>query len=339
MERRIPTDQELISVIVPVYNAAWYLPKCLDSICGQTYENLEIILVNDGSTDESGRHCDEYAGKDSRIRVLHRENSGVSSARNLGLKAAAGSLIGFVDADDWIEPQMYAKLSEAICGADMACCGYVDYPMDTLDCPVSKGVRVSPVCSPVEAAMRIYERDGYFTAIWNKLYRKEIIKANGGFIMMNPALFWGEDEVWLAQVLRNCRRVAFVPEALYHWRPTEVSATRNTVVTEKQMTLLTAKQQAMQLLPQDEALQELVRARMFNDCYDLKVRAYVSGDRNKYEEVSKVLAEMKKAWIRSSDPSLIRKIKVQIMEAEISIGLPGRIVQSTDHVRRYGVKR
>lgn len=339
MERRIPTDQELISVIVPVYNAAWYLPHCLGSICGQTYENLEIILVNDGSTDASGRLCDEYAGKDSRIRVLHKKNGGVSSARNLGLKAAAGSLIGFVDADDWIEPQMYEKLSEAIRGADMACCGYVDYPMDTLDYPVPKGVRVSPVCSPVEAAMKIYERDGYFTAIWNKLYRKEIIIVNGGFIMMNPDLFWGEDEVWLAQVLCNCRRVAFVPEALYHWRPTEVSATRNTVVTEKQMTLLTAKQQAMQLLPKDERLQQLVRARMFNDCYDLKVRAYVSGDREKFQEISKVLAGMKKEWMRSSDPPLIRKIKVQMMETEIASGLPGKLVQLTDNFRRYGVKR
>ena len=338
MERRIPTDQELISVIVPVYNAAWYLPQCLGSICGQTYENLEIILVNDGSTDASGRLCDEYAGKDSRIRVLHKKNGGVSSARNLGLKAAAGSLIGFVDADDWIEPQMYEKLSEAIRGADMACCGYVDYPMDTLDYPVPKGGRVSPLCSPVEAAMRIYERDGYFTAIWNKLYRKEIIIANGGFIMMNPALFWGEDEVWLAQVLRNCRRVALVPEALYHWRPTEVSATRNTVVTEKQMTLLTAKQQAMQLLPQDEALQELVRARMFNDCYDLKVRAYVSGDRNKYEEVRKVLARMKKAWMRSSDSSLIRKIKVQIMEVMMACHCAGKVVLQIKNIQRYGIK-
>ena len=100
----------MISVIVPVYNVEPYLRKCLDSILAQTYRNLEILVIDDGSTDGSGRICDEYAGRDERIKVFHTENHGLSCARNLGLDNANGEWIGFVDSDDWIEPDMYEVL-------------------------------------------------------------------------------------------------------------------------------------------------------------------------------------------------------------------------------------
>ena len=98
---------DLISIIIPVYNVAVYLPRCLDSILAQTYKNLEIILVDDGSKDNSGKVCDEYALKDSRIKVIHQKNQGVSVARNAGLRIAKGDYIGFVDSDDYIETNMY----------------------------------------------------------------------------------------------------------------------------------------------------------------------------------------------------------------------------------------
>ena len=101
---------ELISIIVPVYNVEQYLDDCLVSILNQTYKNLEIILIDDGSTDNSGKICDEYAKKDSRIIVFHKENGGVSSARNAGLRIAKGIYIGFVDPDDWIAEDMYEVL-------------------------------------------------------------------------------------------------------------------------------------------------------------------------------------------------------------------------------------
>ena len=101
---------DLISVIVPVYNVEDYLDRCINSIINQTYKNLEIILVDDGSTDSSGRKCDDFALKDDRIKVLHKENGGVSSARNAGLDVATGDYIGFVDSDDTIESNMYELL-------------------------------------------------------------------------------------------------------------------------------------------------------------------------------------------------------------------------------------
>ncbi len=104
--------ETLLSIIVPVYNVEKYLPRCVDSLLAQTYENLEIILVDDGATDASGAICDTYAAKDSRVKVIHKPNGGLSSARNAGLEAATGEYITFVDSDDWIEPDGYFHLMD-----------------------------------------------------------------------------------------------------------------------------------------------------------------------------------------------------------------------------------
>ena len=106
--------EDLISVIVPVYNVEKYLNKCIDSIINQTYKNLEIILVDDGSQDSSGKICDEYTKKDNRIKVIHKENGGVSSARNIGLNNATGEWIAFIDADDWVDEEYLQTLFNRI---------------------------------------------------------------------------------------------------------------------------------------------------------------------------------------------------------------------------------
>lgn len=114
-----------LSVIVPVYKVETYLPKCIDSILAQTFRNFELILVDDGSPDNCGRICEEYAAQDSRIKVIHQANAGVSAARNAGLETAEGAYIGFVDADDWIEPEMYDTMLNTAkeTGADVVVCG------------------------------------------------------------------------------------------------------------------------------------------------------------------------------------------------------------------------
>ena len=107
-------EAPLISVIVPVYNVEKYLAKCIDSIIAQTYTNLEILLVDDGATDSSGAICDEYAQKESRIRVIHKENGGLSDARNRGIAEARGEYLGFIDSDDYIDVDMYELLYNLI---------------------------------------------------------------------------------------------------------------------------------------------------------------------------------------------------------------------------------
>ena len=121
------SQHQLISIIVPIYNVEDYLKRCIDSILGQTYKNLEVILVDDGSPDKCGKICEEYKLIDSRIKVIHKKNGGLSSARNNGLDIATGDFIGFVDSDDYIERNMYESLIEALNNnnADIATCGII----------------------------------------------------------------------------------------------------------------------------------------------------------------------------------------------------------------------
>ncbi|MDR2579367.1 MAG: glycosyltransferase, partial [Fibromonadaceae bacterium] len=112
-----------ISIIIPVYNVEPYIRKCLDSVINQTYTNLEILLINDGSTDNSGSICDEYAEKDKRIKAFHQANKGLSSALNVGLENFTGDCLGFVDSDDWIEPDMFETLHNAIKAANVQISG------------------------------------------------------------------------------------------------------------------------------------------------------------------------------------------------------------------------
>lgn len=161
-----------ISVIVPVYNVEQYLPQCLDSIINQTYKNLEIICVDDGSPDNSGKILDEYAKKDKRIKVIHQENQGVSVARNTGLDNATGEYIGFVDPDDWIEANYYETLihSAKENNADVVQCGYKTY-CDKIDKVV---VWKKTIATNFKNIIKNLKR-GY---VWNKLWKAELIQKN-----------------------------------------------------------------------------------------------------------------------------------------------------------------
>ena len=164
-----------ISVIVPVYNVEEYLERCVRSICNQTYSNLEILLVDDGSTDNSGKLCDTLSRQDSRIRVLHKANGGLSDARNVGMDAAAGQYIAFVDSDDWIDPYML-ELLHNLCvtyGAEISECSYRNIYADY--------VREETLCSgqileatPVEAIAGNLNWKCFKPVAWNKLYRADI---------------------------------------------------------------------------------------------------------------------------------------------------------------------
>lgn len=169
--------KELISVIVPVYNVEKYLAKCVESIRKQTYSNLEIILVDDGSPDACPRMCDQFALDDARIKVIHKPNGGLSDARNAGIEAASGAYIGFVDSDDYIHPKMYMELWKSLKAekADIAVCGVkkvFDGGEDIPDQPENT-VRVY---SGKEAVTNIFEASMYLQSVvaWNKLYRKEL---------------------------------------------------------------------------------------------------------------------------------------------------------------------
>lgn len=174
-------DRPLISVIVPVYNVESYLPQCIDSILAQTYENLEIILVDDGSTDSSGRICEDYAGRDPRIKTIHKPNEGLADARNRGIQAARGVYCSFVDSDDHIAGDCIAYLYDMAdtYGAQIAVCGYQKVHNNDLvrasdPDGTNKAVSVYDTFNALSALL--YQR-GIITAAWGRLFRRELFNA------------------------------------------------------------------------------------------------------------------------------------------------------------------
>lgn len=319
----------LISVIVPIYNVASYLPDCLSSIVNQSYDNLEIILVDDGSQDMSASICDTWAAADSRIRVLHQQNAGVSCARNAGLNICTGDLISFVDADDWLDLQMFEKLEQCLNenDADAAMCGFVDYPHGL---PVEKGLFPVPVCDFTGTVYQIMRRNGYFTSPWAKLFRRELVFRGGRAVQYDPTLFFGEDEVWLLEVLRECKRTAFLPEALYYYRRRDDSITRSELLTERQLTILKAKAKSFRLLPDDASILSLAKARAYNYYSILKVQAYCAGDKKAMDMLTMTASSMRNDFLRSPEYIPMRKLKLLFIEAEMLLHMPKALVRWTN---------
>lgn len=202
---------QLISIIIPVYNVATYLERCLKSITNQTYRNLEIILINDGSTDQSGQICDIWASKDARIIVLHTTNQGVAEARNYGLHIASGEFIGFTDPDDWVEPDMFEKLAGALeqFNADIAICGFEEKWPDHSILKVSKKFR----CFTKEEALCELIRDRDMQSyLWNKLFRRKCVP-DAPF----PVLKRMSDVGGLHNFFRNAKAIVEINHPLYHY--------------------------------------------------------------------------------------------------------------------------
>ncbi|EOZ5988003.1 glycosyltransferase family 2 protein [Enterococcus faecium] len=163
-----------ISIIVPVYKVEPYLRKCVDSILAQTFTDFEVILVDDGSPDNSGKICDEYASKDSRVRVIHKKNGGLSSARNAGIDVARGKYLGFVDSDDYIEKDMYEVLYENLKthNADISSVELIPFHDDKYK-KANKEKKVI-LLNKKEAIKSVLEGTQFYAYAWNKLYRKEL---------------------------------------------------------------------------------------------------------------------------------------------------------------------
>lgn len=211
------TETPLISVIVPVYNIMEYLPRCVQSIRNQTYENLEIILVDDGSTDGTGALCDSLAARDSRVKVFHKENGGSSSARNLGLEKAAGEYIGFVDSDDYIGTFMYERLLESILeyhGPNMVKVAQIG--RDEID---EQGNRLPDICVPPGTTVLISHRDFLKELLMHrgdcsfctKLFHRSVLEGR-----QFPMGVLNEDFHFLVQMLPEIGNILSLPEQAYH---------------------------------------------------------------------------------------------------------------------------
>ena len=202
---------ELISVIIPIYKVEEYLDECIDSIVKQTYTNLEIILIDDGSPDECPQMCDEWARKDNRIKVVHKANGGLSDARNAGLEIASGQYISFVDSDDYIRADMMEKLYAALIreNADIAACGILTCEGEkqtAWGCKDMVGTRE-------QIYALLYSDTAYPVAAWNKLYRRTCWD-----ILRFPVGKTCEDAFTTYQLIHSAKRIVMIPEAMYSYR-------------------------------------------------------------------------------------------------------------------------
>ena len=214
----------LISIIVAVYNAEEWLKRCVDSIINQTYSNIEIILIDDGSTDKSASICDEYARLDNRIKVIHKHNGGLADARNVGIYASKGTYIGFVDNDDYIAPNMYEDMLREMQYSDvdlvLCNCTYVDedgQPIEEIS-PINK----TEIISPKEYFFRLAEpKSGYYITVWNRLYKKEILEN-----VFFPVGRTNEDSYVVHRIIQKCKSIMILDDNYYYYTQRDTSLSR-----------------------------------------------------------------------------------------------------------------
>lgn len=222
--------EPLLSVIIPVYNVEQYLSRCVDSILAQTYQKLEVILVDDGAQDASGHICDEYAAKDSRVRVIHKKNGGLSSARNAGIDAAKGEYLAFVDSDDWIEPDAYEHMLSLMENYDakLVCAGRYDVNGATGEKTVGLCPAKEERITAEEMAGRIFLWDGCDSSACDKLYHRSLFA-----VFRYPEGKVCEDVPTTYRIVLQAEHVVMCNKPIYNYyhRPNSIST--DTVISEK----------------------------------------------------------------------------------------------------------
>lgn len=205
-------DVGTVSVIIPVYGVEKYLQQCLESVCRQSYQNLEIIIIDDESPDLSGKIADDFAASDQRIKALHIKNRGAAGARNIGLEASTGDYIMFIDSDDWVEPDMVEKLLQILIRekCDIVQCQYMNETcIESVKQEYHAGERVCNDADYIKEMISKWE----YVLIWNKIYRKSVIKdirfVEGRCI---------DDEFYTYKVIMNARKIVLCNQYLYHYR-------------------------------------------------------------------------------------------------------------------------
>ena len=224
-------NEPLVSIIVPVYNVESYLSPCLESIQRQSWRNLEVLMVDDGSTDGSSAVCADMAVADPRFRLLRQENAGVSAARNAALTLAGGKYLQFVDGDDRIHPKATETLVHAAeaMGADLVLSHF--YRVDGERQAVRGHIKGERLLTRQEFAREMVKAPAnyYYGVLWNKLYRRSIVESRG--LRFEREVAWGEDFLFNLEYIRSVRLVAAVPRPLYYYikRPGSLVSTQATL--------------------------------------------------------------------------------------------------------------
>lgn len=246
-------EKSLVSVIVPIYKVEKYLEKCIQSVLKQNYTNLEIILVDDGSPDSCGEICDSYSSIDSRIRVIHKNNGGLSDARNVGIDAATGEYLVFVDSDDYVHPQMISILYDGIVknAAELSVCGIKNVEENEsvfcTDEVVDKWIVLENDKEKLEYALGT-ETTTVFTVAWNKMYHKRLFEKE-----RYPVGVIHEDEFTTYKMVHEAKRIAYTDTELYFYvqRANSIMSTEFNI---KNLSVLDAYEERLDRYSKEEML-------------------------------------------------------------------------------------
>lgn len=300
---------KLVSIIVPVFNCEAYLDKCLNSILNQSYTNLEIILVDDGSTDNSGIICDKFSELDSRVRVIHKDNQGVAIARNTGIKCSNGIYIGFVDSDDFLESTMYEKMINQMDNnnADLVMCNYyilkdgiVDYHNHNIENNILE-------IENLDEFFYLMNKDYYRGFCWNKLFKKSLLNN----LSFDSNIAMCEDLLFVSQYATLCKKMVFLNECLYNYYQREGSAV-NSKINYKHLTAIKAYEKIIFLLKNNyvKCVDDYYKTLFFwnNDIQ----HKFVTDDKKILSEIKMKNRQLFIYLIKSNNISLLDKINIFI---------------------------
>lgn len=278
-----------ISIIVPIYNVEKYLDKCVMSILGQTFKNFELILIDDGSQDSSGAICDSYLKKDSRIKVIHKKNGGLSSARNEGLKIAKSKYVAFIDSDDWIENNMYEKLYNIAeqNDADIVQCKYVKADDENVKKDIQADGNINFI-SNIEALENLYNERYIETVVtWNKIY-KRLLFENIQF----PEGKIHEDEFTVYKILYKAKKIALLDEGLYYYRqnPNSIMNREFNIRRLDILEALNERGKFFELIGNEKLIYENIKK------YESDLKAYYFKCEKCIENIDNTLKEIKKIY-------------------------------------------
>lgn len=300
-----------LSIIVPVYKVEPYLRRCIDSILNQTFRDFELILIDDGSPDNCGAICDEYAEKDGRITVIHQKNQGVSAARNAGLDIARGTYLGFVDSDDWIEPEMYETMITTAKekNVDVVVCGIKHF--DSKGNFLFDELHSELLLEGSSLYGCIYDMPNILGGcIWNKIYRNDQIVGS----RYEYGIAMAEDRLFLLAALKKCRNAYKIKDKLYVVTEREDSAT-HTVSVDCPYEMLTSSYRLFELGREiSRELEEKAIDKFLDDCVRYIPMIKKNGKRTKQSYVAKLYRArglMLKAIREACSGKLIEKKKLR----------------------------
>ena len=302
--------EPLISVIVPVYNAAPFLDQCLESIVGQTYRNLEILVVDDGSTDGSAEMCDRWAESDERIRVIHQPNGGHSAARNAALDVMSGSLVTMVDSDDVLHPGFVSTLLDVMSGndADIAVCDYIPFSGDALTFPTPPTQHKVCCYNQCEAIMAVFYQNGLTHSPWARLFKASLFEE-----LRFPLGIIYEDLAIIYPLLKRCQRVVTIGDVLYGYRQHDSNSMR-VFSTKREAVLDVSERLEQQMQSDDPQYLAAVRSRLLSAYFNILLLSNQDKETDHTQLQNRCWSGIKRLrWGRLFDSNVRLKNKIGII--------------------------